>query len=109
MKVITKILNKVHITNFGQKKVLGLLREGNLGAWQPGPVIGIGSPGVGVFDGEGESIVNSSHRYAWFFRDILFVSSFSSLDILDQPVVISSVGIPDNVVQHYQLLKLELK
>jgi len=46
MKVITEVLDKVHITNFGQKKVLGVLREWNLGTRQPGPVIRIGSPGV---------------------------------------------------------------
>ena len=51
-----------------------------------------------MFDGEGEPIVNSSHGYAWFLRDILFVPAFSPLDVLDQPIIVASVRIPDDVV-----------
>jgi len=59
-----------------------------------------------MFDGEGEPIVNSSHGYAWFLRDILFVPAFSPLYVLDQPIIVASVCIPDDVIKCNQLLEL---
>ena len=61
-----------------------------------------------MLDWEGQTVVNSSNRYAGL-HCILVLSSFARLDVLDQPVVVASVGVPDDVVQHDQLLELELE
>ena len=126
VQIITEVLNKVHVAHFGQQQLLGLRREGNLreqiegahkqtlmfislphlGTGQPGPMIWVCSPGVWMFDGEGQTVVNGSHGYARLLTDLLLLSP---LDILDQPVVIAPVRVPDDVVQHHQLLKLQLK
>lgn len=37
---------------------LGVLAEGQLGVRQPGPVVGVGAPAVGVLEGEGEPVVD---------------------------------------------------
>ena len=79
-----------------------------LGTGQPCPVVGIGSPGVRVLDGEGQPIVDSSHRNARL-HGLLVLSGLARLDILYQPVVVASVCVPDDVVQHHKLLELELE
>lgn len=38
--------------------LLGVLAEGQLGVRQPGPVVGVGAPAVGVLEGEGEPVVD---------------------------------------------------
>ena len=61
-----------------------------------------------MFDWKCEPVINSSYRYACFLC-FDFVRSLARFDIVDQPVVVASVCVPDDVVQHHQLLELELK
>ena len=101
MDIIAEVLDKVHVTDFGQQQVAGLLGEGHLGARQPGPVVGVGAPGVWVLDGEGEPVVDGRHGDARGLALLLL-----RLEVLDQPVVVAAVRVADDVVKDNQLLKL---
>ena len=101
MDIITEVLDKVHVTDFGQQQVAGLLGEGHLGTRQPGPVAGVGAPGVWVLDGEGEPVVDGRHGDARGLALLLL-----RLEVLDQPVVVAAVRVADDVVKDNQLLKL---
>ena len=63
-------------------------------------MVGVGSPGVWVLDREGEAVVDGRHGDARLLLPLL------PLDVPQQPVVVASVRVSDDVVQHYQLLEL---
>lgn len=61
--------------------ILGLLREGQLGLGQPGPVVGVGAPGVGMLERESQPVVdgcdtNLCTRPLLENKSYLFVISF---------------------------------
>ena len=79
----------------------------NLSIRQPSPMIWISPPRVRMLDRKCKTIVNSSNFYAC--RSSLFIirSCFGFL-VVDEPVIISSVSVPDDVIQNHKPLKLLL-
>ena len=110
MEVLAHFLNKVHITHFLQDNVFRFLRERDLGYGEPGPVVRVGTPGVRVLDGEGEPVVDGGDCDAGLhWGNLTVLRAVHRLLVVDQPVVVASIRVPYNVVQHHQLLKLQLQ
>ena len=64
-KFITEILNKVHVGQLWQNQISYPLREWHFGVGQPRPMIRVSSPRIGMFKGEGQTIVNCGHINFW--------------------------------------------
>ena len=89
------------------KKTVGFSLS-NLSIRQPSPVIWISPPRVRMLNRKCKTIVNSSNFNAC--RSSLFVirSCFGFL-VVDEPVIVASVSVPDDVIKNHQPLKLLLK
>ena len=60
VKLIAQILYKVHFWQLGKNQIFNPLWEWEFCVWKPRPVVGIRPPGVGVFEREGQAIVDGS-------------------------------------------------
>ena len=58
VELVAQVLHEVHLAQLGQDEVDGPLGEGHLGVGQPGPVVGVRAPGVGVLEREGQAVVD---------------------------------------------------
>ena len=83
------------------------MHRSNLGSGQPSPVVRVSPPGVRVFDREGQAVVYGGHVEDGGKSLVLVLAL--DLVVLDQPVIIAPVSVPDDVVQHDQPLELELE
>ena len=82
----------------------------NLRSRQPCPMIRIGPPWVWMLDRESQPIINCSHingcvrlSFLWTLWVVLGRGSLLGppwLGVLDQPVIVASVCVADDVVQH---------
>ena len=61
VQVVAEFLHEVHVGEHGQHEFLGFVAEGQFGPGQPGPVVGVGAPGVGVLEGKGQPVVYGRH------------------------------------------------
>ena len=73
-----------------------------------------GSPFVRVFERKGQSVVNRRYFYTWISfwtprSEWLCLNRFGRLLIFDEPIIVSSVCVPYNIVEDYQSLELRLK